>query len=162
MEQFVADSYCGLYCGACEILNAYRKSLVAGRILLWNELPERFTKYIKEAEIECHGCKSDTVFEGCAGCGIRTCARKKQVDFCFDCGEYPCDKINEMKAKVEQFSNLLPHTGAIVNNLPDIQRLGKEQWLEAQKQYWSCPACGAPVTWYQRRCDECGARIERN
>lgn len=161
MEHFVLDAYCGLYCGACEILSAYRESLLTMRMPVWNDLPKRFSKYIKPAEIKCHGCKSGVVFEGCGGCGIRKCARERQVDFCFECGEYPCSRIDEMRANIEKFKKILPHTGAIVNDLPEIQRQGKAVWLENQRQYWSCEKCGAPVTWYQKRCKSCGGRVGR-
>ena len=51
MEEFRYDSYCGLYCGACEIIKAYQKELAIGAKARWEDLPEQFRKYIKEAEV---------------------------------------------------------------------------------------------------------------
>jgi hypothetical protein len=41
---------------------------------------------------DCAGCRKGS----CAnpGCGVRTCFRRKGVDYCFQCGEFPCDKTN--------------------------------------------------------------------
>ncbi len=155
MEDFVLDSYCGLYCGACEIMNAYRKSLRSGRKPAWDELPETFRDNIREADIQCKGCKSDTVFQGCAGCALRACVRKRGVDYCVQCGGYPCGIIAEMKRNLPRLNALLPHTKAILANLDVIRETGGEEWLKAEKETWSCKRCGSPVTWYQTECDVC-------
>lgn len=43
------------------------------------------------SKASCGGCRSDNT--RCpVVCPARTCHREKGVDFCFQCGEYPCDK----------------------------------------------------------------------
>ena len=159
MESFFKDSYCGLFCGACEIQGAYRRQLETGKEARWEDLPAAFARYIRKAKVECNGCRSDNVFAGCGGCGIRTCARARKVDFCCECGDYPCDTIRQMASGMEQFGKLLPHAKAIVSNLAGVAELGKDAWLERQEAYWSCPDCGAPRTWYQERCGNCGRDV---
>jgi hypothetical protein len=44
-------------------------------------------------------------------------------------------------------------------NLAYIKDNGKEKWLQAQKQEWSCTSCGAEIRWYQKRC-KCGQKLE--
>jgi hypothetical protein len=57
------DSYCGLYCGACFIMTAYRQKRT-------DCIPDEWVSPIHDMEIKCHGCKSELVFENCRGCGI--------------------------------------------------------------------------------------------
>jgi len=44
------------------------------------------------AQGDCKGCRSG---EGkYPNCVVLTCHREKKVDFCFQCREFPCDKVN--------------------------------------------------------------------
>lgn len=44
------------------------------------------------AQADCHGCRSGN----CKffNCHVMTCHKEKEVDFCFQCGEFPCDRTN--------------------------------------------------------------------
>ena len=48
-----------------------------------------------------------------------------------------------------------PHHWTMRPNLDHIRERGAEDWLQAQKQTWSCDACGADTYWYQKQC-RCG------
>ncbi|MBN2427477.1 MAG: DUF3795 domain-containing protein [Deltaproteobacteria bacterium] len=41
----------------------------------------------------CKGCRKENckLFKNC---GVRSCHQGKDVDFCFQCNEFPCDKTN--------------------------------------------------------------------
>lgn len=39
---------------------------------------------------DCPGCRNGASCNG--GCAAQTCCREKQVDFCFQCDEYPCER----------------------------------------------------------------------
>ena len=41
----------------------------------------------------CTGCRNEQckLFKNC---GVRPCHQEKQVDFCYQCGEFPCDTTN--------------------------------------------------------------------
>jgi len=160
MKGFVEDSYCGLFCGACEIMQAYRNSIETGVPPDWAELPAALADHIEKGEIRCHGCKTDDVFAGCRKCGIRACAREKGVEFCFECGGYPCDRTEGMIQALERISEVMPHTKAIISNLAHIERKGRSAWIREQQEFWSCPRCGSRITWYQRSCGECKLVIE--
>ncbi|MFO7660165.1 MAG: DUF3795 domain-containing protein [Candidatus Cloacimonadaceae bacterium] len=149
------DSYCGLYCGACEILIAYTKALELNRGVTWEDLPKEFSSYITEAEVKCLGCKTETVFEGCQRCPIRSCAREKGVEYCIDCEFYPCDLINQMLEQLIRIKSVLPHTSGIIGNLEEIKKMGRVAWLKHQKKLWSCPTCGSRFSWYQNKCTTC-------
>lgn len=161
MDNFRPDSYCGLYCGACEIANLHRSSLETGIPAGWEQLPERFRAHIKRAELICGGCKSNLLFEGCKGCAIRACASKKGVEACVVCGEYPCRNLQEGLRNVsEELKRTLPHTKVMFKNTDLIKEKGIEAWINDQEKKWRCPQCGKPFTWYQESCKQCGRELE--
>lgn len=43
---------------------------------------------------DCRGCREG----GCRfpGCNVNSCTSEKNIDFCFQCGEFPCEKSNLM------------------------------------------------------------------
>ena len=45
------------------------------------------------ASVNCKGCRNEQckMFKNC---GVRPCHQKKQVDFCYQCDEFPCNKTN--------------------------------------------------------------------
>lgn len=141
--EFQLDSYCGLYCGACFIMNSYRQNR--------NDcLPDEWISPIHDKEIKCHGCKSDLVFENCRGCRIRTCAQAKKIEFCNECSEFPCEKINNLK-KLN-----LAHLKVAIHNLEIIKEIGIQEWLKQQEKRWMCSNCGYSFSWYEKKCTECG------
>ncbi len=155
MVNFIEDSYCGLFCGACEILLAFRRSLENDIETEWKDLPEQFTSMIPEYRIECCGCKTDNVFEGCRKCRIRVCASGKGVEFCFECIDYPCEQIEALRSAIGKIREKLPHTAAIIGNLAEIERKGKTAWIDDQRKHWSCRKCGSGMSWYQTVCHKC-------
>ncbi|MBN2362671.1 DUF3795 domain-containing protein [candidate division WOR-3 bacterium] len=161
MSVFYEDSYCGLFCGACEILLAYKRTSEEGRCFEWADFPEPIKNHISPARIECRGCKSDLVFEGCKKCKMRECAKNKQVQFCFECPDFPCTLLKEMKVAVDSLKVSLPHVRFIINNMMDIKRLGKDEWLKSQNEYWKCRKCGKRMGWYDEACRSCGEKIPR-
>lgn len=155
MGIFLHDSYCGLYCGACEILNLFRASEESGQMPSWEDLPGPLRDNIGKADIICRGCSSDTVFAGCAGCKVRSCARERGVKACVECRDFPCQLVEALRALVPGVRGKLPHTAAIFGDAETAKNLGYEAWAEAQRARWQCPSCGAPFTWYQERCGVC-------
>jgi hypothetical protein len=146
------DSYCGLYCGACEIVNAKTdedkkrvisifKSFIPG----WHATPE---------QLHCSGCKTDDVFVNCATCPIRPCAQSKKVEFCTECEDYPCEKNKFMKTISNQLPNL-KHVKIIESNQNFIQDHGVDKWLVDQEAKWKCPKCGTTFSWYADECQNC-------
>jgi len=152
-------SYCGLYCGACEIVAAHKKALATGVPAKWEDLPAPLRDNISPAPLECSGCKTNSLYEGCRRCGIRACAAEKKVEACILCSEYPCGLVNERLQMVERIKNVLPHCAVMFKNLDSLKEQGQAFWLEEQRKKWSCPDCGTPFTWYQEKCDKCGREL---
>lgn len=163
MEKIRYDTYCGLYCGACDIMQAYQKELKTGTPAQWDEMPEEFQQHIPQGTIACRGCKTDMVFIGCSKCPIRKCARKQiGIESCLDCRKYPCllHKITNLVKKFRKMKQKLPHCKIVSKNLETIRQKGMQTWLEEQEEVWKCPDCGTDFSWYQKTCAQCGKELE--
>ena len=164
MSEFNYDSYCGIYCGACDIMIAYKTGQKGRLASFWNEENVKTfhratgTAYDegKAFQMKCHGCKSDDLFVNCKNCQIRVCAVERNLSHCIDCGEYPCGKITQMK----KMEGLLPHLKGNRSNLEMIRIAGLEKWLSEQEKRWKCPHCGENFSWYSGNCIKCGMNLK--
>ena len=142
--KFQYDTYCGLYCGACDTLIANEKGEVEKLAKEWHRKPE---------ELRCFGCKTKTNAVFCLKCEIKQCAEKKKVDFCFECDEYPCTQLVAFRKDDS------PHHSVVLKNLGIIRQKGIQKWLKEQKRRWSCSDCETKFSWYDRACNKCGSRL---
>ncbi len=69
-------SPCGLYCGVCGIHYA----TIHDDSILKEKLSRVYG--VPAEKLHCHGCLSDTVFDFCKVCSIKSCATAKQVEGC--------------------------------------------------------------------------------
>lgn len=162
MTDFHCDSYCGLYCGSCDMFQAHRRALEKGGTATWDGINFPLKKQMASAPVICHGCKTDVVFKGCQMCPIRKCAREMaDIETCLDCRRYPClrYKLVDLIRWIAGMNRKLPHLTEIPRNLPVIREKGLAVWLEEQKKLWTCPDCGASFSWYQRECHGCGRDV---
>lgn len=141
------DTFCGLNCGACPVGMA-------------NELDDddALTRMAEEwkrkrEELACTGCRTDVTAEFCTRCEMRKCAMERDLDFCFQCGDYPCDVITRFR------NDDAPHHSAVFSNLAKIREKGVETWLREEKERWACTGCGTRFTWYDETCTECGGDL---
>lgn len=87
-----------------------------------------FSKRLKKyAYPKCAGCRNGGA-SGCSikGCIISECAREHGVDFCAECSEFPCTKVNESVYKKTTIKKWL-------NGSTQIQRNGIEKYYEENK-----------------------------
>lgn len=145
MTQQRYDSYCGIYCGACEFVHAERN----GRL---GEIAERANK--PPEEIACHGCKSHVVAKCCLECMVRTCAMAKGLETCAECDDCPCELFEPFKE-----GDFYPLYVLMMSNLKAVKQQGMDVWLEAREKRWQCPECGTPFWWYQKACESCGKEL---
>lgn len=160
---FNYDSYCGIYCGACDIHLACKTGHKDHFTSVWKEPVLRAfqkaqgnTGLASEAlQLKCHGCKSGTVFINCRTCKIRSCAIDKKIDHCIDCTDYPC----ALHAGMKKMGGILPHVNNNLSNLEAIKKAGVEQWLGDQEKRWKCPDCQTRFAWYWSTCRTCGRKL---
>ena len=158
MNDYNYDSYCGIYCGACDILMAHKTGHKSKFALFWSKKNiENFQKSQgvtslgkDDFQLTCKGCKSSEVFINCKVCKMRTCAQTKGVAHCSNCEDFPCELYTFEKGKT-----LLPHLETASNNLETISNIGVENWLKEQEKEWACPNCQTSFSWYSTTCTTC-------
>ncbi|MGE5621132.1 MAG: DUF3795 domain-containing protein [archaeon] len=149
------DSYCGLYCGACEVMNAVTYQDKERVISIFRDLWEKTGMGgVTPDEVECTGCKTDNVFINCSKCFMRQCAISKGVEFCIDCLEFPCSFYKQGEEVTAQFPQL-KHLRPIVKNQEFIKEHGLDEWLKDQEIRWECPSCKTRYSWYAQECRNC-------
>lgn len=134
-------AYCGLYCGACSFRLAAEEN---DRDHL-RAMPVAYD-HLKEEPLErCLGCRLEAQ---CGPCTIRDCARNRELDYCSQCRQYPCEKLTAFAHDGK------PHHGEVLSNLTLLQQVGETSWLEQMNKKWTC-RCGVRKSWYYSRC-HCG------
>lgn len=150
------DTYCGIYCGACEIINAQTVEDKNRVIDLFKSKTSNWQATLDQ--MHCRGCKTDDSFINCRNCPILACAQQQNVEFCFECPEYPCAHHERFKRASDQ---ALKHLRFNKLNLEYIRKHGVEKWLAEQDASWRCPDCGERFTWYSETCRKCGKALSR-
>ncbi|SKC78928.1 DUF3795 domain-containing protein [Maledivibacter halophilus] len=122
MDYKKLTSPCGIDCFNCE---AYEKNIT-------EEMQAYLAKVLKKSkeDVMCKGCR---IQGRCVlypfPCEILECAKTKVVEFCFECCEFPCEKLNPCVDKAEKYPHNLK-----VYNLCKISRIGVDKWAEEAKQ----------------------------
>ena len=131
-------TYCGAFCGECGIYKGrvyamvsqdFREIIEAAGYSDW--LP-RFVKldfdfedflkgveYFSKEDSECY-CQEPCKKGGGAPCEIRPCAKEKGIEICYECKEFPCEKLSWILEK---------HS----DRLEDYERFKKLGWAEWMK-----------------------------
>lgn len=127
-DENVLTAPCGLYCGECV---AYRAK---DDPALLESLVERG---LPREKLPCPGCRLGKGNCPALGCDCETyvCAESRGVEFCHECAEFPCAKLNPAADR----ANALPHNIKIYN-LCCIKHQGLAEWLrrapEIHKRYF--------------------------
>jgi hypothetical protein len=143
--EYRCDAYCGLYCGSCTAFLATKENKVKELAAQWQR---------EEDDVICHGCKSGKVANYCRTCGLKECARKKGLEFCYQCEEYPCTQLDGFRSNPQY-----PYHIEVYDYLQTIKQYGVKHWLKLMKTRWSCPACGKEHHWFTPACPECGSKL---
>jgi len=112
---------CGIDCFNCPVYlaneNEGLRSVIAKR---FNIPPE---------EAVCQGCRSENgtiAFLGMTEpCNVYKCIGPKDIDFCGDCGDFPCDHLHPYA----DLASERPHNTKVFN-LCLIKKMGVEDWAE--------------------------------
>ena len=114
-------------------------------------------------ENPCPGCNGpdENKPEFCAKrCGIILCTKRKEngYRFCDECPDFPCEDVME---KENRYTSKYPLKESVLANLKMIREEGMDAFLKQQRELFTCPHCGAPVSVHTGICSGCNARIER-
>ena len=80
-----------------------------------------FLGQISDKKNGCPGCRQGG---GNGFCGIRKCAKKKGVELCADCEEFPCHRIEGL---AKGYINLIP-------DMKRMKEIGFDAWFEEQQE----------------------------
>ncbi len=115
---FIMTAPCGIDCAECQCAKAAESP----------ELMAYLTgRGIDASRLPCPGCRESAGMCPAIGeeCETYGCVQEKGVDFCFECGDFPCGKL----APAVDRADILPHN-LKVYNLCVIQNQGLEQFTE--------------------------------
>lgn len=133
---------CGLFCPSCTIYIATHEDP-----LRLKALAERMG--LPESELECDGCRSQRLNIFCRKrCKMKACASEKGIEFCGECGEYPCKELIDYQSQ-------MPHRKELWNSLERINEAGWETWYSEMEALYSCK-CGTINSAYDFKCRKCG------
>jgi len=87
-------------------------------------------KYISN---ECRKCRGRLEAQPSPKCEILTCATEKGHQYCFECDEFPCRKVDDYS------SDGYAHHKQTVENMKKIKEIGLENWIAKQEKCMFCP-----------------------
>ncbi|MFC2035316.1 DUF3795 domain-containing protein [Chloroflexota bacterium] len=147
---------CGLYCGTCPSYLAYQENDI--------EELERISQRlgIAVSEVRCDGCLSDKVMPHCVDCrwGFRGCSRDKEVTWCFQCPDFPCQRLRDFLDV--HIIDGISHHALVIEDLQHMKEHGIQDWVEKQEKAGHCPHCGKRLYWFTIECSNCHTKIRRN
>ena len=128
---------CGMYCGYCNNYLAFKNSIQKKRYKVSH----------------------------CSGCRIRDkqCSffkkrckyiRDKEVRYCFQCVEYPCEILIRFDKSYQKRYNV-----SFINNFKIIQELGEEEFIEYINRDYTCNKCGEVKSVHSGNCYVCDLDI---
>jgi len=97
---------CGLDCAECDIFQAVDNSRIAQRIADW--LRRERGIEVSPEDIYCDGCRGDREQHWSPECWIlKCCIDDEGLEFCHECEDFPCQKLNEWVKGSERYSDAL-------------------------------------------------------
>jgi hypothetical protein len=88
--------------------------------------------HLNPEKIKCEGCRNiegncevlkNYGFNG--QCKIYNCYTSKNIEFCYECNDFPCDLLHPLADRAEKF----PHNLKVFN-LCKIQKVGLNNWAQ--------------------------------
>jgi len=138
---------CGLYCGVCAVLIAYRDNNEKFKERLLGVYGLASTE-----QVRCKGCLSEDRFLYCEVCPIRDCCEGKGIEGCHQCADWPCDYIHNFPLPVGK--------KVMLRAIPAWRERGTERWVESEEARYHCPACGYRLFRGAKRCRSCGEAVD--
>jgi len=127
-------SVCGLNCAKCDIYQADH-----GNEKLRDEIIEWFRKErnetVKPEQVRCEGCWGPLNIHWGSDCKMMLCARKRGLQYCFQCDDFPCAILNEFS------SDGISHHKRTIENSKRMKEIGIEAWVKEQKRKGQCIFC---------------------
>jgi len=105
-EKYKMIAACGIICDLCDIRLAPDNPEKAKEIA--DRFKKELNKEIKIEDIHCSWCKGDRKNHWSPDCWIlQCCVDKKGLEFCYECDEFPCEKLIEWAKENEGYAKAL-------------------------------------------------------
>jgi len=97
---------CGLDCSECDIFQAPNNPEIAQQIVDWFRKKRNIE--VKIEDIRCLSCRGDRTKHWSPDCWIlKCCVDKKGLEFCYQCEDFPCEKLNEWAKGSKKYEEAL-------------------------------------------------------
>jgi hypothetical protein len=113
MESTRLIAVCGLDCTGCPLLNATTDESAAQDLVGWFKQEGWLKEHEGTAELMaqgpyCRGCRGDRSIHWSADCWIlKCCVDDKGLEFCYECGSFPCQRLIDWAKQNEHYSQAL-------------------------------------------------------
>ena len=119
MDYLNMTAPCGLDCFNCPVYLANENEDIRKAVAATLGLPPE--------QAACGGCRNENGTIACIGmtgaCNVYRCIIDKEIDFCCDCKDFPCDHLHPYADKAAE----RPHNTKVFN-LCLIKKMGLEEW----------------------------------
>ena len=123
MDYNQMTSPCGLDCFNCPVYLANEDDKIRASISKYLDIP--FEKAV------CNGCRNENGTIACIHmtepCNVYRCIDKKDIQFCCDCSDFPCDHLHPYADHAAE----RPHNTKVFN-LCLIKKMGLESWAQTK------------------------------
>ena len=124
---------CGIDCFNCEFfhtnINSFFETMPAEKKAVFAARGMTLEK------LSCQGCRNGGCTTIGGKCDTLECAKEKKVEFCFECAQFPCSKLQPLA----DYAGTAPHN-LKVYNLMAIKNRGLQVWAaetkEIRKKYY--------------------------
>jgi len=104
VRKYPLFSACGLNCGLCP-------------------------RYYTDGPSRCPGCGGEGFLETHCTCSILPCCERKNIEYCFDCDEFPCKKYDG----ADSSDSFITHKNQF-KDLEKAKQMGIEAYMKEQKE----------------------------
>ncbi len=128
MDYLQMTSPCGLSCFNCHFYLAHENDDSMQVLEMYSRLMDIPTKVML-----CKGCRNHKgileshkiLFNRSEPCHAYKCTREKNIDFCHECADFPCDHLHPYADRADK----VPHNTKVFN-LCLIKKMGLEAWAK--------------------------------
>lgn len=105
----------------------------------------------------CEGCRNqdESKPEHCRKCKIKDCIHQKELEYCWECEDYPCAIIKRMDKSYRQ-----RYGESIIQQAQVIQEKGWDAYFDKEDKRLRCPQCQGLLSIHRKFCSECGFKVD--
>lgn len=117
----LSTAVCGIDCFNCEF---YYTNIDSFFEKMSEDRKAGFaSRGMTKEKLLCKGCRTSGCTMIAGKCETLECVKSKKLDFCFECGDFPCTKLQPLAEGADRYPHNLK-----VYNLATIKNKGLEKW----------------------------------